>query len=134
MGLVGLCRSHSARDCFTDGSGTLRLGDIWSDAVECRCTVPKDSVNISDSCHCNRPSVGAGIYSTPLLLVCSGVVLFHSTMRVEHPNWLILGERTSWTKKVEEHVVRHRRVMPNGVCERGRRSCKALIGVVAPHA
>ena len=63
------------------------------------------------------------VANVALFLVCIGIVLFlfQSIVRVEHPNWLILGERTSWTKEVEEHVARRRRVMPNGVGERGRR-------------
>ena len=98
-GLVGLCCSHGARDSFTDGSDTLRLGDIRGDAAECRCAVPKDSADVTNSCCCDRPSISTGICSTALLLVGIGIVLLHSTVRVEHPNWLILGERTSWTKR-----------------------------------
>jgi hypothetical protein len=109
------------------------LGDVRGDAVECRRTVPKDRVNITDPCRCNRPSIGAGICSTALFLVCIGVMPLYSLVRVKHPDWLILGERTAWTKEVEEYVTCHRRMMLNGVCERGRHFHKALIDRVAPH-
>jgi hypothetical protein len=66
--------------------------------------VPKDSVNIADSCRCNRPSISAGICSTALFLIRIGIMSFYSRVRVKYPNWLILGERTSWTKEVEERV------------------------------
>jgi hypothetical protein len=55
-----------------------------------------------------------------LFPICIGVVLFHSAVRVEHPDWLVLSERTPWTEEMEEHVARNRRVMLNGVGERGR--------------
>ena len=102
--LVG-CAARMAPEIALRTAVTLDGGD----AVECRGTVPKDCANITDSCRCNRPSIGDGICSTPLLLVRIGVMSFRRLMRIEHPNWLVLGERTSWTKEVEERVTRHRK-------------------------
>ena len=122
-GLVGLSCLHSGCDSFMDGSDTLRLGGVRGDAVERGRAVSQGSVDIADACRRNRPSIGTGVCTTALLFICIGVVLFHSAVRVEHPNWRILSERTLWT----EEGGRGRGATPQCDAARRRRAWSACV-------
>ena len=90
--------AHGARDGSADGGHALGLGDVGGNSVECRDAMPENGIDVSDPGRGDRPTLDTGLRSTTFPFVRGGVVLFHSTVRVEHSNWITLGERASWPK------------------------------------
>ena len=89
-GFVGLGRVHGARDGPTDGRHTLGLRDARGNAVQSWCAMPENGIDVSDPGSGDGPSLGTCVSSAALSLVSVGIVLFHSSVRVEHFKWFIL--------------------------------------------
>ena len=77
---------------------TRWVGRCRGDSAECRGAMPEDGIDASDPGRGDRPTLGTGLRSTASSFIHGGVVLFQRIVRVEHSNWLILGERASWPK------------------------------------
>ena len=88
--------------------------------------MPKNGIDVADPGRSNGPSLGTGLRSAALSLICVGVVLFHSIKCAEHPDWHILSECAAWPEQVEERVARYRAVMSNCIGEPSRRAGEAL--------
>ena len=90
VGFVGLGRVHGARDGSTDGCHTLGLRDVGGNAVESRCAMSENGIDVSDAGSGDGPPLGTGVRSAALSFVSIGIMLLHSIVRVEHFEWLIL--------------------------------------------
>ena len=126
-------RTHGARGGSTDGCCALGLGDVRGNAAQCWCAVPENGIDVSNPGSSNGPSLGTGISSTALSFVSAGIVLLHRTVRVEHFKWLVLCQRASWPKQVEECVAGHGAVVSHRIGKASRCACEAFLNVVSPH-